>query len=70
MSVAIAEPRQLSVDDVDFYNEHGYLRLKQVFDPQELSGAQRRTRPHHSVLRDPRQGLVRAVAQATDAERR
>ena len=37
MSVAIAEPRQLSVDDVDFYNEHGYLRLKQVFDPQELA---------------------------------
>ena len=37
MSVAIAEPRQLSVDDVDFYNEHGYLRLKQVFDPQELT---------------------------------
>ena len=37
MSVAIAEPRQLSVDDVDFYNEHGYLRLKQVFDPLELA---------------------------------
>ena len=53
MSVAIAEPRRLSVDDVDFYNEHGYLRLKQVFDSAGTSGAQRRTRPHYSVLRDP-----------------
>ncbi|MDE2815577.1 MAG: phytanoyl-CoA dioxygenase family protein, partial [Chloroflexota bacterium] len=37
MSVAVAEPRQLSVDDVDFFNEHGYLRLKQVFSPAEVA---------------------------------
>ena len=37
MSVAVSAPYQLSVDDVDFFNEQGYLRLKQVFDPQELA---------------------------------
>ena len=32
-----AAPRQLSAEDVQFYTEHGFLRLRGVFTPEEVA---------------------------------
>ncbi len=32
-----ARPLRLTEDEIAFYNEHGYLRLRQVFTPQEIA---------------------------------
>ena len=29
------QPQQLTRDEVDFYKEHGYLRLRAVFTPRK-----------------------------------
>jgi len=36
MATTLTRPRQLTQDEVDFYEEHGFLRLRGVFSPAEV----------------------------------
>ncbi|HEX2037180.1 MAG TPA: phytanoyl-CoA dioxygenase family protein [Chloroflexota bacterium] len=36
MATTLTRPRQLSQEEVDFYNEHGFLRLQGVFSKSEI----------------------------------